>query len=131
MADWRIDNAKCTRGAVLHFKKYTRYREGWDHFFSLPLVVESPSAPAHQQKNKKHSHSNQQPRPSVRAGGNNDTHRSQNLWQVRVVPQRRHFKLSTENAYEKGFQKFEEEGRIPRSIELNILDLRSLETFRS
>lgn len=32
---------------------------------------------------------------------------------------------------EKGFQKFEEEGRIPRSIELNILDLRCLGTFRS
>jgi hypothetical protein len=32
---------------------------------------------------------------------------------------------------EKGFQKFEEEGRIPRGIELNILDLRCLETFRS
>ena len=32
---------------------------------------------------------------------------------------------------EKGFQKFEKEGRIPRSIELNILDLRCLETVRS
>lgn len=32
---------------------------------------------------------------------------------------------------EKGFQKFEKEGRIPRSIELNILDLRCLGTIRS
>ena len=31
MADWRIDNAKWTRGAVLHFRNYTRYREDWDH----------------------------------------------------------------------------------------------------
>src|SRR5882757_4866136 len=31
MADWRVDNAKWTRGAVLHFKKYARPREDWDH----------------------------------------------------------------------------------------------------
>jgi hypothetical protein len=31
MDDWRIDNAKWTRGAVLHFRKYTRFREDWDH----------------------------------------------------------------------------------------------------
>jgi len=31
MEDWRIDSAKWTRGAVLHFRKYTRYREDWDH----------------------------------------------------------------------------------------------------
>jgi hypothetical protein len=31
MTDWRIDNAKHTRGAVLRFKKYTRYSEAWDH----------------------------------------------------------------------------------------------------
>jgi len=32
---------------------------------------------------------------------------------------------------EEGFQKFEKEGKIPRSIELNILDLRCLGTIRS
>ena len=31
MADWRIDNAKWTRGAVLKLKKYTRPRQDWDH----------------------------------------------------------------------------------------------------
>jgi len=31
MTDWRVDNAKWTRGAVLSFKKYTRPREDWDH----------------------------------------------------------------------------------------------------
>jgi DNA-directed RNA polymerase subunit RPC12/RpoP len=31
MADWRIDNAKWTRGAVLRFKKYASSREDWDH----------------------------------------------------------------------------------------------------
>ena len=31
MADWRIDNAKLTRGAVLRFKKYARPPEDWDH----------------------------------------------------------------------------------------------------
>lgn len=31
MTDYRIDNAKWTRGAVLQFKKYVRYREGWEH----------------------------------------------------------------------------------------------------
>lgn len=31
MGDWRIDNAKWTRGAVLHFRKYAAYREGWEH----------------------------------------------------------------------------------------------------
>jgi len=31
MADWRIDNAKWTRGAVFKFKKYTRPSEEWDH----------------------------------------------------------------------------------------------------
>lgn len=31
MSDWRIDNAKHTRGAVLQFRKYARYSETWDH----------------------------------------------------------------------------------------------------
>jgi hypothetical protein len=31
MADWRIDNAKWTRGAVLRLSKYSRPREDWDH----------------------------------------------------------------------------------------------------
>ena len=31
MSDWRIDNAKWTRGAVLRFKKYMRYSETWEH----------------------------------------------------------------------------------------------------
>ena len=31
MADWRIDNAKWTRGAVLRLTKYSRPREDWDH----------------------------------------------------------------------------------------------------
>ena len=31
MNDWRIDNAKWTLGAVLRFKKYTRYSETWEH----------------------------------------------------------------------------------------------------
>lgn len=31
MDDWRVDNAKWTRGAVLRFQKYARPREDWDH----------------------------------------------------------------------------------------------------
>jgi len=31
MTDWRVDNAKRTRGAVLHLRKYARPREDWDH----------------------------------------------------------------------------------------------------
>ncbi len=31
MSDWRVDNAKWTRGAVLQFKKYTRHSEKWEH----------------------------------------------------------------------------------------------------
>ncbi len=31
MTDWRVDNAKWTRGTVLHFQKYARPREDWDH----------------------------------------------------------------------------------------------------
>jgi len=31
MADWRIDNAKRTRRAVLRLAKYSRPREDWDH----------------------------------------------------------------------------------------------------
>jgi hypothetical protein len=31
MADWRIDNAKWTREAVLRLQKYTRPSEDWDH----------------------------------------------------------------------------------------------------
>jgi hypothetical protein len=31
VSDWRIDNAKWTQGAVLRFKKYTRYSETWEH----------------------------------------------------------------------------------------------------
>jgi len=31
MTDWRVDNAKWTRGAVLRFQKYARPRENWDH----------------------------------------------------------------------------------------------------
>lgn len=31
MADWRVDNAKHTRGAALRFKKYVRPSETWDH----------------------------------------------------------------------------------------------------
>jgi hypothetical protein len=29
--DWRVDNAKHTRGAALHFRKYSRYSETWEH----------------------------------------------------------------------------------------------------
>ena len=31
VTDWRIDNAQHTRGATLHFKKYVRWSEAWDH----------------------------------------------------------------------------------------------------
>jgi hypothetical protein len=31
MPDWRADNAKWTRGAILRFQKYTRPREDWEH----------------------------------------------------------------------------------------------------
>jgi len=31
MTDWRIENAKHTHGAILQFKKYTRYSETWEH----------------------------------------------------------------------------------------------------
>lgn len=31
MSDWRVDNAKLTRGATLHFAKYVPPREDWDH----------------------------------------------------------------------------------------------------
>ena len=31
MADWRIDNAKWTRGALLRFQKYTPPKPDWDH----------------------------------------------------------------------------------------------------
>jgi len=31
VTDWRIDNAKWTRGAVVRFQKYTQPREDWDH----------------------------------------------------------------------------------------------------
>jgi hypothetical protein len=31
MADWRIENAKWTRGAVLRFRKYKHAREDRDH----------------------------------------------------------------------------------------------------
>jgi hypothetical protein len=31
MNDWRVDNAKRTRGAVLRFEKYKRKSEAWDH----------------------------------------------------------------------------------------------------
>jgi hypothetical protein len=31
MTDWRIDNAEHPRGAVLQFKRYTRYSETWEH----------------------------------------------------------------------------------------------------
>ncbi len=31
MADWRIDNAKRTRGALLRLTKYSRPSEDWDH----------------------------------------------------------------------------------------------------
>lgn len=31
LSDWRIESGKWTRGAVLQFKRYTLYREGWDH----------------------------------------------------------------------------------------------------
>jgi hypothetical protein len=31
MADWRIDNAKHTQGALLVFHSYTRWSESWDH----------------------------------------------------------------------------------------------------
>ena len=31
MSDWRIDNAKRTRGALLRLTKYARLREDWDH----------------------------------------------------------------------------------------------------
>jgi hypothetical protein len=31
LSDWRIDNLKFTRGALLQFKKYHPFREGWDH----------------------------------------------------------------------------------------------------
>jgi hypothetical protein len=31
MTDWRSDNAKWTRGAVVCFEKYTQPRQNWDH----------------------------------------------------------------------------------------------------
>ena len=31
MTDWRAENAKHTRGAVLSFKTYVRPSETWDH----------------------------------------------------------------------------------------------------
>jgi hypothetical protein len=31
MSDWRIENVKFTRGAVLFFRKYARYSDVWDH----------------------------------------------------------------------------------------------------
>lgn len=31
MADWRTDNAKWTRGAVVRFQKHTAPRQDWDH----------------------------------------------------------------------------------------------------
>jgi len=31
IADWRIDNAKRTRGALLRLTKYARPSEDWDH----------------------------------------------------------------------------------------------------
>lgn len=31
MADWRVDNAKWTRGALIRLASYTRPRQGWDH----------------------------------------------------------------------------------------------------
>ena len=31
MADWCIDNAKWTRGAVVRFQKYTSPKPDWDH----------------------------------------------------------------------------------------------------
>ena len=31
MSDWRIDNAKWTRGAVLRLQKYVPPRQDWDH----------------------------------------------------------------------------------------------------
>jgi hypothetical protein len=29
--DWRVDNAQHLKGFTLHFKKYTRWSETWDH----------------------------------------------------------------------------------------------------
>jgi len=29
--DWRADNAKHTRGAILYFRKYSRHSDKWDH----------------------------------------------------------------------------------------------------
>ena len=31
MTDWRIDNAKWTRGAQMRLTKYSRPNEDWDH----------------------------------------------------------------------------------------------------
>jgi hypothetical protein len=31
MADWRADNAKWTRGALIRFARYTQPRPDWDH----------------------------------------------------------------------------------------------------
>jgi predicted Fe-S protein YdhL (DUF1289 family) len=31
VSDWRAENAKRTKGAVLAFKKYVRPRQTWDH----------------------------------------------------------------------------------------------------
>lgn len=31
MTDWRIDNAKWTRGAVLRLARYSKPSEDWDH----------------------------------------------------------------------------------------------------
>jgi hypothetical protein len=31
MADWRIDNAKWTRGAIVRFQKYAPPKPDWDH----------------------------------------------------------------------------------------------------
>jgi len=31
VTDWRVDNAKHTRGAALHFQKYVRRSDEWEH----------------------------------------------------------------------------------------------------
>lgn len=46
MTDWRIDNAKHTRGAFLQLKKYTRYSETWEHDYCEACWAKFMESPA-------------------------------------------------------------------------------------
>ncbi|MCL4523029.1 MAG: hypothetical protein M1453_05385 [Acidobacteria bacterium] len=47
MEDWRIENAKWTRGAVLRLKKYAKWSDSWEHDHCeacWQTFMEAPSA---------------------------------------------------------------------------------------